>query len=158
MAETPSDRFIASAVMLKQTSQHPWGNDVWSLKGVVPGLSQEELQQIEEKGELHLWPDLQLQLYPLHCDSYYHNLVSDEPKVYLVCSQNEDVSSSPKPLLLTVDYDEAASYMETGEDVFSTALSDELGIFLERFVLAHYQPEEPKKRRRQKWHNSDNKR
>lgn len=158
MQENPSDHFSVSAVMLKLSSQHPWADDVWSLAGLVPGLSQDELVQIEEKGELHIWSDLQLQLYPLHCDSYYHNLISDQPKVYLVCGQNEDSSAPPQPLLLTLDYDEAASYMETDEAVFSTALSDELGIFLERFVLTHYQPEQPKKRRRQKWHNNEDKR
>jgi len=150
-----SDHFSVSAVMIKQASQHLWGSDIWSLVGVVPGVSQTELSQLEKQGELHLWPDLALQLYPLHCDSYYHNLVSNEPKIYLVCSQDDDVSEPPQPLLLTVDYDEAASYMETSEAVFNTLLPEELYCFLERFVLTHYQPKEPKKRRRKKWHNNE---
>lgn len=153
MQEKSSDQLVISAVMLKQASQHQWGSDIWSLSGLIPGLSQPEMEEIQLGGELHIWPDLSLMLYPLHCDSYYHNLVSDQPKVYLVCSLDDLLL--PKPLLLTVDYDEAASYMETGEEVFSAALPEELCRWLEGFVLTHYQPERQKKRRRQKWHDAE---
>jgi len=154
MTETASDQFLVSAVMLKQESQHPWGEDLWSLSGLVPGLSTADLSQIELQGELHIWPDLVLKLYPLHCDSYYHNLSSKQPQVYLVCALDEE-DLAPKPLLLTVDYDEAASYMETGEDVLNTVLPELLCKWLEAFVLAHYQPEKKKKRRREKWHDAE---
>lgn len=155
MTEAALDHSLVSAVMLKQVSKHPWGEDLWSLSGLVPGLSITELSQIELQGELHIWPDLALKLYPLHCDSYYHNLSSKQPQVYLVCTRSEGAAESPKPQLLTVDYDEAASYMETGEEVYNTALPEELCKWLEAFVLTHYQPEKQKKRRREKWHDAD---
>jgi len=155
MTVSPLDHFSVSAVMLKLASQHPWGGEAWSLVGLVPGLSPSEIKLSEEKGELHIWSNLTVQLYPLHCDSYYHNLISEQAKIYLVCSQSDDRSIPPQPTLLTVDYDEAASYMETGEDVFTIALPEEYCVLLESFVLTHYQPEEPKKRRRKKWHDSD---
>lgn len=136
--------------MLKQQSTHPWSDGIWSLKGLIPGLSQKELASFESVGELHIWSDLVLNLYPLHCDSYYHNLTSQQAKIYLVCNQNDD--GHLQPIVLTVDYDEAASYMETNEQVFNTALSTELCQWLEQFVLIHYQPEQPKKRRRKQWH------
>ena len=154
MTQAVSDQFLVSAVMLKQESQHPWGEDLWSLSGIVPGLSTTDLSQIELQGELHIWPDLALKLYPLHCDSYYHNLSSKQPQVYLVCTWDEK-SLAPKPHLLTVDYDEAASYMETGEEVFNTVLPESLCKWLEAFVLAYYQPEKKKKRRREKWHDAE---
>ena len=151
MQEIGSDSAIVAAIILKQASQHPWGDAIWSLAGLVPGLSQNALSDIEAQGELHIWSDLKIQLYPLHCDSYYHNLVSGEPNVYLVFQYDE--ADQPQPLLLTVDYDEAASYMETGELVLNTLLSAELSEWLEAFVLTHYQPEKPKKRRRKQWHD-----
>lgn len=153
MQEKVSDHHSVTAVMLKQTSKHPWGEDVWSLAGVVPGLSPTELSKLEVQGEVHLWPDLALKLFSLHGDSYYHNLMSEQPKIYLVCNHNNDSSTVPKPLLMTVDYDEAASYMETGEWVFSASLPEEQCLWLERFVLTYYQPQESKKRRRKKWHD-----
>jgi len=155
MTDVVNDRETVSAVMLREDSQHPWADSKWSLLGLIPRLSQDELLAASEKGDVHYWPDLTLQLYPLHCDSYYHNLSSQKVRVYLVCNQDGDL---PKPLLLTVDYDEAASYMETGEQVFDAPLSVELCEWLERFVLMHYQPQSPKKRRRKKWHDNEQKR
>jgi len=154
MENSCSDHFSVSAVMLKQASQHAWGSDIWSLAGLVPGLTQAEISQIESSGDIYLLPNLQLQLYPLHCDSYYHNLSSEQPMAYLVCSLQEG-DAEPQPLLLTVDYDEAASYMETGEEVYTTALPEALCLWLEQFVLTHYQPEKRKKRHRQKWHDGE---
>ena len=151
MQETASDSLDISAVMLKQASQHPWGEDIWSLAGLVPGLSQSELSELEAQGELHIWSDLTLQLYPLHCDSYYHNLISGKPNIYLVCQHDDN--NQPQALLITVDYDEAASYMETGELVLNTELPTALCEWLEAYVLTHYQPEKPKKRRRKQWHD-----
>lgn len=152
-----SDQCSLAAVMLKQTSKHPWGDDIWSLAGVIPGLSPTELTQLETQGVVYVWPDLNLELFPLHGDSYYHNLMSKQPKIYLVCNQSDEDALPLKPLLITVNYDEAASYMETDEQVLSAHLSVELCQWLERFVLTHYQPEEPKKRRRKQWHNEEQK-
>jgi len=157
MQEKVSDQYSVAAVILKQKSKHPWGNDIWSLAGVIPGLSPQELSQFEAQGEVYLWPDLSLNLYPLHGDSYYHNLMSGTPKIYLVCNQTDGEATTLKPLLITVDPDEAASYMETDEQVLSANLSVELSQWLERFVLTHYQPQEPKKRRRKQWHNDEQK-
>ena len=156
MQDLATDQVSVSAVMLKQASSHPWGSDVWTLLGLIPGLSQDELNQAQLQGEIHYFPALSLQLYPLHCDAYYQNLMSGAPKVYLVCPQFESQPDDvPQPLLITVDYDEAASYMETGEQIFTAALPEELCEWLERFVLEHYQPEKPKKRRRKQWHEKE---
>jgi hypothetical protein len=157
MQEKVSDHYSVAAVMLKKISKHPWGEDIWSLAGVIPGLSPTELSQIEAQGKVYIWPDLSLKLFPLHGDSYYHNLMSEQPKIYIVCNQSDEENISFKPLLITVDSDEAASYMETDEQVLSANLSVELCQWLERFVLTHYQPEEPKKRRRKQWHNGEQK-
>jgi hypothetical protein len=41
--------------------------------------------------------------------------------------------------------------METDELVLDTTLPDALCVWLEQFVVTHYVPEAPKKRKRQKW-------
>lgn len=148
------DKFSVSAVMLRQASQHPWGTDVWSLLGVLPGLPQTLLRHAEQQGELHYWPNLTLQLHPRHCDAYYHNLMSGNPQLYFVSQASSLLI--PSPLLITVDYDEASAYMETGEHVFNTPLPDELCKGLEHFVLIHYHPQKPQKRARKQWHEINN--
>lgn len=151
MQQNLTDKKTISAVMLQQESKHPWGNSIWTLAGIIPGLSPTELSQLESNGSLHYWPNLELHLHVLHCDSYYQNLMSANPQVYLVSQQES--GDTPSPLLVTVDFDEASSYMETGAQVFYTALPADLISWLEAFVLTHYQPEKPKKRQRKKWHD-----
>jgi len=155
MQDLANDQITVSIVMLKQASTHPWGSAVWSLLGLLPGLSEAELSLAQDKGDIHYFPDFSVQLHPLHSDSYYHNLMSGKPKIYVISPQEED---TPQPFLVTVDYDEAASYMETGEQIFNAPLPSALCDWVEQFVLTHYQPEKPKKRRRKKWHDQAEKR
>lgn len=156
MISAQSTTISVTAVMLQQKSQHAWGSDNWSLLELLPEASEPKREQSGIDGTLHYVTDLVLELHPLHCDTYYHNLMSGKPQVYVV--SQEDSDQMPVPILITVDYDEAAAYMETGEQVLNADLPEKLCQWLEQFVLTHYQPEEPKKRRRKQWHDSEPKR
>jgi len=152
MLESPSDQFAVSAVLLRKPSVNRWLKNSWSLLGTLPGLDQATLTTASELGELVYLTELQLKLFKQHCDAYYLNLMSEQPKVYLICSED---AGELAPMLATVDFDEAASYMETGETVFDAPLADALCVWLEHFVVAHYKPTRPKKRKRRKWHDAD---
>ncbi len=152
MLDLPSDHFSVTAVLLKKASQHRWASHSWSLLGVMPGLSETQLSNAQESGELHYYSDLHLRLFRHYCESYYHNLMSEQAKIYFIGRLENDQLS---PVLLTVDFDEAASYMEAGDQVLEAPLPDELCVWLERFLLYHYAPEAPKKRRRERWKNKD---
>ncbi len=144
-----SDHIYVSALVLCSQSSHPWGNELWSLERVVPSERGDERLNLNDK--VVEWPDLKLQIYSNHCESYYQNLMANTPKIYLVCLRQE--SGDLKPHFITVDYDEANAYIETGEEVLIASLPESLCQWLERFVLEHYQPEKPKKRRRKQWHD-----
>lgn len=148
MLDTPADHFDVSGLLLKQPSKHRWAKSSWRLLGVVPGLSDDDIDSAQQQGEVITLTGLRLQLYRQFCESYYVNLTAEQTKVYLVC---REVGDDLLPVMLTVDFDEAASYMEAGEMVFDAPLPDVLCVWLERYVLAHYQPQKPKKRRRQRW-------
>jgi hypothetical protein len=152
MLDIPSDHFSVTAVLLKKISQHRWARHSWSLLGVIPGLSETQLSNAQNEGELHYYPDLHLRLFRHYCDSYYQNLMSEQAKIYFIGRLENDLFT---PVLLTVDFDEAASYMEAGEHVMEAALPDELCVWLERFLIYHYAPEAPKKRRRERWKDND---
>ncbi len=153
MHDAPADHFDVSALLLKQPSQHRWAKSSWRLLGIVPGLTDAEITAAQQLGEVITLTSLRLQLYRQFCESYYVNLTAEKTKIYLVCRDEGDDALSP--VLLTVDFDEAASYMEAGEKVFDAPLPDVLCVWLERFVLAHYQPQQPKKRRRKRWQDND---
>jgi hypothetical protein len=55
------------------------------------------------------------------------------------------------PFSVTADYDEAGAHMEADDQVFSAALPPELYVQLEAFVMQHYRPQVPGKRKRAKW-------
>jgi len=152
MLDSPSDNFAVTAVLHRKPSSNRWLKASWSLLGTLPGLEEQNLAKASQSGELIYLTELQLKLFKQHCDAYYINLMSDQPKVYLVCTNEQGELA---PMLLTVDFDEAAAYMETGETVFDAPLADALCVWLEHFVVAHYKPIAPKKRKRRKWHDSD---
>lgn len=152
MQNAPADHFDVSALLLKQPSKHRWTKSSWRLLGIVPGLTDAEISSARQQGEIITLTGLRLQLYRQFCESYYVNLTAKQSKVYLVCRNDEQAL---RPVLLTVDFDEAASYMEAGEKVFDAPLPDVLCVWLEHYVLAHYQPQQPKKRRRKRWQDND---
>lgn len=152
MQVSPSDQFPVTAVLLRKPSPSRWLKASWQLIGFMPGLEQAQLAEAAERGELIYLTDLQFQLHKEHCDAYYHNLMSGQPKGYLICSEEGD---NLAPMLATVDFDEAASFMETDEVVFDAPLADALCVWLEHFVVAYYQPAAPKKRKRRKWHDAE---
>jgi hypothetical protein len=152
MQDSPSDHFPVTAVLLRKPSQHRWQKASWRLLGFLPGLEEAELNQAAEQGELIYLTELQFQLHKPHCDAYYHNLMAEQPKGYLICSEDGDTLA---PMLATVDFDEAASFMETDEMVLDAPLADALCVWLEHYVVAHYKPVAPKKRRRHRWFEAD---
>ena len=151
MSDTPVENCSVSAVLVKRPSPNQWVDASWSLLGTLPGLSEKQLTDAAAEGEIHILTDLSLNLYVQHCDAYYINLTSNQPKIYFGCTENEE---TVEPITLTVDFDEAAALMETGERVLEAPLSESLCLWLEKFVLQHYKPEKLKKRRRTDWHQN----
>lgn len=150
MQDSPSDHFNASPVLLKRPSQSRWSSCTWQLLGIVPGLSSELIENARREGELRVLAAMRVQLYPQFCEAYHVNLTSHQPRIYLVTQEAPD-AEQPNPLLLTVDFDEAAAYMEAGQQVLEAPLVDQRCVWLERYVIAHYRPQARKKRQRQNW-------
>ena len=151
--------------MEKRPSQvSRWVDHIWSAIGVTVGASHDGTSQdgtskdnrdtpsitrLEEGVELHIFSGFQVKLYVDECDSYYHNLVSPSPHCYVVVRQNED--EAPAPFLVSLSFDEADAYAEGDDEVFAVAIPPELYRWSEAFVLAHYCPQQRKKRKRQDW-------
>ena len=111
-----------------------------------------------EQGALFAWSGLEVTLYKDACERYWHALIGDKPLVYVVCRDLTDESVGEdscdltmRPVSVTVDYDEASAAAETDDPVFSRPITGELYKYMEEFVLAHYKPQEFKKRKRRDW-------
>ncbi|MEA3275109.1 MAG: DUF3305 domain-containing protein [Pseudomonadota bacterium] len=144
-AGTP-DRFAVS-VILAVSAPSASGEVV----GVVAGDrgGDDRLLRSDGAGEQVLCPGFQLRLYKDEAESYYMNLTGERPSVFVVCQAAED--ESPRPVLVTLSYDEASSYMEVEDAVFSVPMPPEIYRWVETFVLEHYTPERKKKRKLDNW-------
>jgi len=84
------------------------------------------------------WDDQWLRLRPDAAESYWYNLTSSQPSLFVVCRPGESLEL--EPFLVTADGGEAGTMMEMDETVFSIALPEELGPWIEHWVLTHYRP------------------
>ena len=155
--ENPSS-FPVSVILERQpVLGHRWIKERWRGVGVVPGQRNNEGHRRvsirkDEHGEQFMWTGFTMNLFVDDGVSYYSNLMGENPCVFIVCHRGEDGDEADlNPFIATVSYSEAASYMETDEEVFSVEMPREIYLWLERFVLENYRPEESKKRQRKKW-------
>jgi hypothetical protein len=127
-----------------------WITERWQVLGVVVGQTSEKLERRQlrsgPEGEQYLWTGLVLRLHKNEVDSYYYNIVGQNPSVYIYC-QNDD-SDEPRPRAITADYIDAMSHGEAGNATFSVPMPPEVYRCIEQFVLEHYTPGETKMKRK----------
>ena len=107
-----------------------------------------------EKGDLFVWTGHHVTLYRDACERYWHALIGDKPQVYVVCREVGDEAGEDiglRPVIVTIDYDEATASMENDGLVLSGPIPAELYRHMEAFVLQHYKPKQFKKRKRNNW-------
>lgn len=139
-----------------------WSLPAWHLTGVavgealVHGDRHGEKVRESDSGTVYSWSGYSVTLHKDACERYWHALIGDKPKVYVICCESGDDEELPiRPLVITVDYDEAVAYAETDEQVLSMTIPAELYRYMEKFVLEHYQPKQFKKRKRTEWSDDD---
>jgi hypothetical protein len=89
---------------------------------------------------------LPVTLHPDESSDYQFNLSSNAPKVFVICARDE-VDDVLEPQSATLCQDEAVSYMEGEQEVFSVALRPSLIPWVEDFVK-RYPPRPTHKRKR----------
>jgi hypothetical protein len=127
-------------------------------KGVAP--SQNAVTCVSEDGERarFLFSGLQLAMHRDGCESYWYNLQSERPYLFVICFQDEmtqDEAMAVEPVLVTASQDEANAHMESEDLVFSVPMPDTVVQWLEAYVVEHYEPYVKKKRKRRDWARED---
>ena len=114
-----------------------------------------ERTTLQDDGHLsqYSWRGYDVALYLDDIESYHFNLEGESLWIFVIgeYADAEDEAGEIVPLLVTLSYDEAASYMETDSLVFNLPIPGEIQLWVERYVLDHYRPVEKKKRKRQRW-------
>ena len=154
------DSFAVSVIVeFRMTPGNRWQEGYWQVTGIVAGdrsgrdsAGGRQLHAATQ-GQQYLWTGLHVKLFKDDAESYYCNLVSDTPRVFIICRQ--EAGAPPQPSIATLSYGEASSYMETDALVESVDMPPELYRWAEQYVLEHYVPEKRKKRKRDNWKAAD---
>jgi len=148
----------------RQSQNTFWSAGQWEVRGLVVGAAGEKVAGVQHSdsrvsrrdvgnGQV-LWSGLSVCLYKDDAESYYHNLMCEYPKAFIICKSDELEAEQCEPFLVTLSYDEAASYMEVDEQVLSVDMPPELYRWVEQFVVENYVPEKKRKRKRDNWKQS----
>ncbi len=90
-----------------------------------------------------------MRLHKDEVQSYYHNLMAENPKVFVISNCGE--AGVPQPFLVSASFDEAHAYLEAEGEVEALPMPPEICRWIEGFVVSHYIPERKIKRKRRNW-------
>lgn len=150
-------RSIPVAVIMarKEVSRGRWTVPSWHAVGVVagenvPGPEARAVPLPPVNGcAQYLWGGFALNLYRDGTESYWYNLVSDNPSLFVVCQPTED--GELLPTVVTASPDEASGCVEVDDQVFSVPIPPEVYLQIEAVVVEHHRPQQKKTRRRKNW-------
>ena len=144
---------VSIMVDYQATPGNRWQAGRWGVSGLVAGGQGEGVRQMPlhaDAGQQQtLWTGFSVELHKDEAESYYFNIVSDTPRAFVICTLDDN--GPLRPLIVTLSYDEAASYLESDDIVESVAMPAELYRWVEQFVLENYLPQKKKKRKRENW-------
>ena len=158
-ATVPRQYPVAVLVEYQVIHNNRWVDGRWTVTGVVAGKQLAgagvrcQLIHSGDETRQYLWSGLSIELHADDAESYYCNLMSDNPGVFVVCNEAQD--ETLQTAIVTLSYGEAASYMETDQRVERAAMPADLYRWLEHYVLANYVPGKRKKRKRNDWKEVD---
>lgn len=155
----PTEIPVTVLVECRQARSGRWVEEQWEAVAVVAGedmgadAAETTLVHQDDESRRYLWTGLTVMLYRDAGESYWYNLMSGRPYLYVICdkTEDEDGAESLVPMLVTADQQEAAGHMETDDWVYSVPMPEQVHQWVERFVVEHYVPAQKKKRKRQNW-------
>jgi len=156
--EVLANKFPVSIVMQHRIIENNiWQTEQWEVEAVIAGakeatgnIPERKVSRIGSADEKFVWINYQINLFTDEAESYYFNIISDTPFVFVVC-RDEEGDGELIPFSVSVNYDEAASYMELDDHVFQVPMPAEIYRWLEAFVVNNYVPVKKKKRKLENW-------
>jgi hypothetical protein len=91
----------------------------------------------------------EVELHPSEAEGYFLNLTAPDPRIFVMWRLFDDgAMPSARPVLITVSYNEAARFMDGGEQVDGVPMIPPIADWMRPFIAAHYKPEPRRKARR----------
>lgn len=158
--DTLTSDFPVSIVMQHRTIENNvWVAEQWEVEAVIAGGSSDDdvpertISRLGQDGEKYIWSNYKISLFADEAESYYFNIISDTPYVFVIC-RDEEEDGELVPFKVSVNYDEASSFLELEEQVFQVPMPAEIYKWLEEFVVNNYVPVKKKKRKLENWKDS----
>ncbi len=152
-------RFPVDVVLERVPLESQWAEAQWRLVTVAAAARHDESAvdtwsaTCLEGGERARWrfSGGAIELRPGDAESYCLNVSAPVPVVFVLLREvGESVPRAPPyPMLVTVDYDEAARLLDADEIVESVPMPDEIAALVNSFVEAHFRPDMQRKRKRE---------
>lgn len=137
--------FSFAVIMERLRGSDRWATERWEAKGIVRDMpAADKTQKViytDERTEQILFPGLALRLDPREAEGYYVNITSSRPKVFVMWRMDDEIA---RPEYITASYLEGVGWVDSGENVDSVALPEDLLPHIAELVAIHYRPE-PKK-------------
>jgi len=132
----------------KRIERGRWEADSWSVATVESDRGQHRAQQrVEEvpavdQQQDYCWSGLGLELYRDERAAYRFNLSAAQPRLFVICTADEEREGMMRPYLVSASQDAASSYMDGGdEDVFSVPMPNAVQCWIEAFIARHGEPD-----------------
>ena len=125
-----------------------WASHAWRVAMIA--IHSETLPVTKEDSVVHCHTGLQLELFRDEAEGYYLNVSAGIPQAFVLWRMSEDTEEgipTAIPMRATISYNQAARWMDGGEQVEAVPLPPELVPWLSEFIQKHYKPEPKKKRR-----------
>ena len=119
--------------------------DAARARDAIPGMN-----PCDQEGECR-WRcrGFEIELHPTEAEGYYLNLAAPDPRIFVMWRMFDDGNAPPaRPVLVTVSYNEAARFMDGGEQVDGVPMVPAIADWMRAFVAVHYKPEPRRKARR----------
>ena len=145
MSKYPTQKL--AVILQREAVESRWESHRWQLLDVIPDVGGTPRTILDDEKLLRrLFPGFEVTLFPDEAEGYFLNASSEEPSVF-VSIRHDEGAIDPYPYRATLSYNEAAHWMDGGEQVDRVAAWPELIAWMGEWVEANYRPE-PKKRRR----------
>jgi hypothetical protein len=148
------ERYPVAVLMARVRVAGKWGGERWEARGVLLGDGDGAspagdtpprtlVDRDDEVQRLHVGHGIELRRD--EAQGYYLNVSAPHPSAFVLWRMQGD---DAVPLLVTVSYDEAARWLDAGENVDAVSMPRELLEPVSRFAGAHYRPETRRGRKR----------
>lgn len=149
-ARVPS--WSASVAFRKRSVNSRWADFEWD----VASIAVFDDLQVTQAGPLECcvndepqwrWDGERIELHRSEGEGYWLNLNSPQPCVFVMWRLEED-ELVPRPVVVTVSYNEAGRMLDAGDHVDNAPMPDAMKALLTAYTAANYKPEPRKKVRR----------